>query len=65
MSDQPATLSLLGLPVDGELRADVAEPELETRPCEVCADPVGAGDRWEVLRADGPHWRHPWHTEPI
>lgn len=35
------------------------------RPCEVCAELVNHNDRWEILRADGPAWRHPWHTEPV
>lgn len=52
------------LPIDGVLRVDVENEEQETRPCEVCGEPVHNGDRWEILRADGTSWRHPWHTEP-
>lgn len=58
MSDQPQ-----------DPTADVGVPravvDIEERPCELCGDPVTSDERWEVLRADGPVWRHPWHTEPV
>lgn len=41
------------------------EDEITEKPCEVCNQPVHVDERQAVLRADGEHWRHPWHLEPV
>lgn len=53
------------LPTEGQAETLRAVSDDETRPCEVCNQPVPSDDRWEILRATGPIWRHPWHTEQV
>ncbi len=44
----------------------LADPEgIDTRACEICKEPVSIDERWEILRAQGPSWRHGYHTEPV
>lgn len=38
---------------------------IDSRPCEICTNPVSINERHAILRAGGEVWRHPWHTEPI
>lgn len=37
----------------------MAEQEYETRPCKFGDGDVGAGERVEILDADGSKWAHP------
>lgn len=63
MIDTPADLTAVAEQIENPVEELMTAEGVDERPCEICKDPVGVDERWEILRNSGPVWRHYWHTE--